>query len=175
MATPRQVEQWLIQADADLKASEAHAEGIYESHRRYWLQQAYEKAMKAWGLMKWRFNAADEARFHQVFMRRHSPFLSIDTTNAPPKSIHLLQREAGVFVRRLAYRDVLMKLDATTPELDETQVSYRYPFLEDGNHVAPSLYEHWDAYQGEAGEVGRSVRRFIQEVRGELAIFRRTP
>ena len=48
MATPTQVEQWLLQAEADLRASEALAADIRENHRRYWIQQAYEKAMKAW-------------------------------------------------------------------------------------------------------------------------------
>lgn len=176
MATPKQVEQWLRQAEEDLKAAEADADGISQNHRRYWLQQSYEKAIKAWGLMKWRYNADDEGQFHHVFLRRHSPFLFIDNTNAPlPKSIHLLQREARVFVNGFAYSAVLIKIDATTPEFDETKVSYRYPFLVEDELVAPYAYEGWEAYQGEWAEVRRSVRSFIREVRGELAIFRRAP
>jgi hypothetical protein len=176
LATPRQVEQWLLQAEADLRAAEADSDGVTDGHRRFWLQQSYEKGIKAWGLMKWRYNLDDEGQFHHVFLRRHSPFLSIDRTNAPlPKSIHLLQREARAFVNGLAYGGVLMKIDATTPEFDETKVSYRYPFLVDGHHVAPCDYEGWDAYQGEWAEVRRSVRAFLREVRGELAIFFRAP
>ncbi|HEX3775064.1 MAG TPA: hypothetical protein VHV51_11410 [Polyangiaceae bacterium] len=176
MVTPRQVEQWLLQAESDLDAAEATAEGISESHTRYWLQQSYEKAIKAWGLMNWPFSADDEAQFHHVFLRRHSPFLFIDNTNAPlPKSIHLLRRAARTFVNGLAYRNVLVKLDGTTPEFDETKVSYRYPFIADGEHVAPCAYEGWNAYQGESGEVRRSVRNFIREVRGELTLFGRAP
>lgn len=176
MATPKQVEQWLRQAEEDLRAAAADADGISENHRRYWLQQSYEKAIKAWGLMRWRHNADDERQFHNVFLRRHSPFFVIDTTNALlPKSIHLLQREARAFVNRLAYGDVLIKIDATTPEFDETKVSYRYPFVADDEHIAPSAYDGWNAYQGEWGEVRRSVRTFIREVRAELTIFRRGP
>ena len=123
--------------------------------------------------MNWPFSADDEAQFHHVFLRRHSPFLFIDNTNAPlPKSIHLLRRAARTFVNGLAYRNVLVKLDGTTPEFDETKVSYRYPFIADGEHVAPSAYKDWDTYQGDWGEVRRSVRSFIREVRGELAVFR---
>jgi hypothetical protein len=176
MAAPKQVEQWLRQADADLRAAEAEAEDISENHRRYWLQQSYEKAIKAWGLMKWRHSADDEGQFHHVFLRRHSPFFFIDNTNVPlPKSIHLLQREARAFVNGLAYGAALIKIDVTTPEFDQTKVSYRYPFVIDDEHIAPSDYEGWDAYQGEWGDARRSVRSFLKEVRGELAIFRRAP
>ncbi len=176
MATPKQVEQWLRQAEEDLRAAEADAEGVSENHKRYWLQQSYEKAIKAWGLMKWRHDADDEAQFHHVFLRRHSPFLYMDNTNAPlPKTIHLLQREARAFVNGFAYSAVLIKIDATTPEFDETKVSYRYPFLVGEEHIAPSNYDAWDAYQGEWGEVRRSVRNFIRDVRAEFAIFRRAP
>ena len=70
---------------------------------------------------------------------------------------------------------MLVKLDGTTPEFDETKVSYRYPFIANDEHVAPCAYDGWDAYQGEWGEVRRSVRSFIREVRGELTIFRRAP
>ena len=45
MVTPKQVEQWLLQAESDL--DEAKAKGISEGHTRYWLQQSYEKAIKA--------------------------------------------------------------------------------------------------------------------------------
>ncbi|HEY1537367.1 MAG TPA: hypothetical protein VGF76_25275 [Polyangiaceae bacterium] len=130
--------------------------------------------MKAWGLMKWPYNAEDEGQFHHVFLRRHSPFLFIDSaTGSLPTSIYLLQREARRFVRGLPYNDVLVKLDATTPESDETKVSYRYPFVSNGEYIAPCDYEDWDAYQGERGEVYRAVRRFIKEVRSELTYFRR--
>ena len=174
MITPRQVEQWLLQAESDLQAAESLTDGVSESHSRYWLQQSYEKAMKAWGLMNWPFNADDEGQFHHVFLRRHSPFLFIDGTTAPlPKSIYLLQRDARVFVSTLPYRNLLMRLDATTPDSDETKVSYRYPFISNGEHIAPCDYEDWDTYQGEQGEVRRSVRSFIKEVRSDLAYFRR--
>ncbi len=176
MATPKQVEQWLLQADSDLKAAEAASDDVSESHRRYWLQQSYEKAIKAWGLMKWKYNPDDEGHFRHVFLRRHSPFFFIDNTNAPlPRSIHLLQREARIFINELPYAATLIQLDATTPEFDETKVSYRYPFVADDEHIAPCSYDGWDAYQGDWGEVRRSVRLFIREVRGELAIFRRAP
>jgi hypothetical protein len=70
---------------------------------------------------------------------------------------------------------VLIKFDATTPEFDETKVSYRYPFLDAGEQVPPCAYEGWDAYQGERGEMRRSIRSSLREVRGELAILRRAP
>src|SRR5262245_30106391 len=63
MATPKQVKTWIEQARADLVASRAEAGGIRECHRRYWIQQSYEKSIKAYALMRWTGTALDEAEF----------------------------------------------------------------------------------------------------------------
>jgi hypothetical protein len=47
VADLKQVKVWLIQARADLTAADATCQDLAECHRRYLIQQAYEKAIKA--------------------------------------------------------------------------------------------------------------------------------
>jgi hypothetical protein len=44
MATSKQVKAWVEQAKTNPLASKVTTIGIGECHRRYWIQQAYEKA-----------------------------------------------------------------------------------------------------------------------------------
>jgi hypothetical protein len=55
---------WIRHARADLDAG--RCEGGVECHRRYWLQQACEKGIKALGQILWKGSAADDGRFRQL-------------------------------------------------------------------------------------------------------------
>jgi hypothetical protein len=89
--------------------------------------------------------------------------------------LYLLAREAEAFIRGLDNADILLKIDATTPRNDPAEVSYRYPFLVDGEYKAPVSYEDWDAYQGNVVGAQAAVSRLLSAVKEELKIFARTP
>jgi hypothetical protein len=78
-------------------------------------------------------------------------------------------------VRGLDNRDMLLKIDATTPRNDPAEVSYRYPFLVDDEYKAPASYREWDAYQGNSAGAQAAVGRLLGAVKDELKIFARTP
>jgi hypothetical protein len=176
MATPKQVRSWIDQAEADLAAARADAGGVAECHRRYWLQQSYEKAIKALALMKWTGGAADEAEFTRQFLLQHSPLKKVGTTSTTlSKPLRALARELGAQVRRLDNGHVLIKIDATAPTSDPAEVSYRYPFHRDGEFVPPASFDDWDDYQGNFMAAESAVRRLIGVVKDELKLFGRTP
>jgi hypothetical protein len=176
MVTPRQVRSWIDQAEADLAAAKAHGEGISECHRRYWLQQSYEKAIKALALMKWTGGPADDADFARHFLLQHSPLKRVGMSPTPlSKALRLLARELDAHVRRLDNSAVLLRIDATTPTSNPAEVSYRYPFQRDGEFLAPSSFGEWDLYQGNFQAAESGVRRLIRGVNDELKVFARTP
>jgi hypothetical protein len=176
MATPTQVRTWIEQADADLVAARVEHDGLGECHRRYWIQQSYEKAIKAYALMRWTGGAGDEAQFARLFLLQHSPLTTVAEANTPlSKPLHLLAREVEAFVRSFDNATLLLKIDATTPRNDPAEVSYRYPFLVDGDYKAPASYDDWDAYQGNVAGAQAAVARLLGAVKDELKIFARTP
>ena len=160
---------WLRQARADLEAGQGSAGE--ECHRRYWLQQACEKAIKALGLVLWRGPTSDDGVFRRHFLHKHSPLkqlgAELDNEPALPKSLRLLLREIKAELGRLDGEGLLRKVDGTTPTTDPTEVSYRYPFLDsNGKDVAPVDWTatDWDAYQGNAAGVVAAVDRFLRAV-----------
>jgi hypothetical protein len=176
MATPKQVRTWLDQANFDIGASRVEAEGLQACHQRYWIQQSYEKSIKAYALMRWRGAPADEAEFTRLFLLQHSPLKTLSQANTPlSKALHLLAREVEAFVRGLDNADLLLRIDATTPRNDPAEVSYRYPFVVDGDYVAPGAYDGWDRYQGNVAGARAAVARLLAAVHEELRIFARTP
>jgi hypothetical protein len=176
MATLTQVRTWIEQANADLVAAEVEDARLRECHRRYWIQQSYEKAIKAYALMRWTGGANDDAQFARLFLLQHSPLKTVAQANTPlSKALHLLAREVEAFVRILDNADLLLKIDATTPRNDPVEVSYRYPFLVEGEYKAPVSYEDWDAYQGNVTGAQAAVKRLLSAVKEELKIFARTP
>jgi hypothetical protein len=176
MATPKQVRTWIEQAEADLAASRAKADGIRECHRRYWLQQSYEKSIKAYALMRWTGSAAQEREFAHLFLLQHSPLKTVSDANAPlSKELHLLRREVLAFVHGLDNDKFLLQIDATTPRNDPAEVSYRYPFISDGDYVPPAAYEAWDTYQGNVEGALAAVGRLLKAVKDELSFFARKP
>jgi len=176
MATPQQVKTWIAQAEADLVAAQVVAAGLGECHRRYWIQQSYEKGIKAYALMRWTGDADHDAEFARLFLLQHSPLKTVLDASAPlSKPLHLLAREVEVFVRGLDNADLLLKIDATTPRNDPGEISYRYPFTANGDYVAPASFGDWDAYQGNVVGVRAAVRRLLGAVKDPLKLFARTP
>jgi hypothetical protein len=176
MTEPKQVRSWIEQAEADLAAARTRGDGIAECHRRYWLQQSYEKAIKALALMKWTGGPRDETEFSKQFLLQHSPLKKVGATPTPlSKALRLLARELDAHVRRLDNGGILRQIDATTPTIDPAEVSYRYPFRRDGDFLAPASFEDWDLYQGNFMAAESAVRRLIGVVKDEFQLFARTP
>lgn len=176
MVTPKHVRTWIEQAEADLGAARVRDGALAECHRRYWIQQSYEKAIKAFALMRWTGAAGDEAQFARLFLLQHSPLKTVAEVDTPlSKPLHLLARVVEAFVRGLDNAGMLLKIDATTPRNDPAEVSYRYPFVVDGEYRAPASYEDWDAYQGNVAGAEAAVGRLLGAVKEELKIFARTP
>jgi HEPN domain-containing protein len=173
-----QVECWLLQAEADFQAAKATAEGILECHKRYWFQQSCEKAIKAYGLLRFDpASAADEKAFVLSFLRHHAPFTEFDASIPTSRAMHLLQREIGVFLRELPTFDTIEQIESTKPRMDPQYVSYRYPFKRatDPACIAPAAHEGWEVYQGNAMKVERAVRDLLRAVTDELKTARRAP
>jgi hypothetical protein len=174
MATRQQVKAWIEQADADLLAARAESADLRECHRRYWIQQAYEKAIKAFALMRWNGGVEEHAQFERLFLLQHSPLKTVAETNTPlSKALHLLEREVQSFVRKnlAGEASTLLKIDSTTPRNAPEEISYRYPFLVDGEYTAPTAYEDWDGYQGSFMAARGAVERLLRAVRDELKLF----
>lgn len=175
MATPAQVDAWIEQAQADLFAARVQAEGVAECHRRYWIQQSYEKAIKAYALVRWAGPSSDEGEFSRQFLLQHSPLKTLSTVGSPlSKALHLLRREVLAFVNGLDNAAVLLQIDATTPRNSPSEISYRYPFEHRGEYVSPASYDGWDVYQGNAMGACAAVSRLIAAVKEERRDFARS-
>jgi hypothetical protein len=162
------IKSWLRQADEDLKAGQAAAGDASECHRRYWLQQACEKGIKALGIILWP-NSIDDGNFKNNFLHKHSPLKSLSENLKKDKSLFGLVRQIETEINKLEGRDMIRKVDATTPTTDLTDISYRYPFIDNsGNIVAPVDYPDWDSYQGNAMGVANSIEKFLAKVRNRL-------
>jgi hypothetical protein len=161
---------WIRQANADLQAG--RAERSIECHRRYWLQQAYEKGIKALGMMLWRGPPAEDGLLRAHFLHSHSPLrrLKDDILANPtlPQSLQRLRRQIETELNALDGDGLLRKVDGTTPTTDHTGVSYRYPFQDaaTGEDIAPMDWTtaEWDAYQGNATGVIAAIERFLKAV-----------
>lgn len=165
---PRHLEAWLAQAEADCAAGRAGGDGISECHRRYWLQQACEKGIKALGLLLWEGPPADEGAFRSEFLYKHSPLKNLQGPGLP-KSLKLLLRRLEEQLNALDGERLLRKVDATTPSTKPAEISYRYPF-EDAKStvIAPVWFTEWDAYQGNHMGVVASIDRFLKAVRNRV-------
>lgn len=170
MATPKQVKAWVDQASADFDASCVRDEKIAERHRRYWLQQAYEKAIKAYALVRWSGGSQlVDADFRKFFLSKHSPVTMIESVKEPlSKELHLLRREVRAFVNGLQSK-VLLQIDATTPQQDPSKISYRYPFVLNDEYVAPSSFNGWDSYQGDEMAARAGVGQLLEAVRANMS------
>jgi hypothetical protein len=172
VASLQQAKVWLKQAKADLLAA-LGAPAKPECHRRYWLQQAYEKALKSLALIMYSGQPSDP-EFLTHFLN-HSPLEALEQANKLSKRMHSLARQVQRFInlRREAAR--LRKIDATRPSNKDDQVSYRYPFRVGSELIAPADYDDWDSYQGEWLGVTSAVSNFIVAVSNELITQARKP
>jgi hypothetical protein len=170
-----EIEAWLRQAQADLTAGASTAKETSPCHRRYWLQQACEKGIKALGRLLWasRNDPVAQKAFEKHFLWEHSPWLELDayvkaptapTAPAAPRAITVLHRQIDAELRKIDRKGVLRKVDATKPTKKPDDMSYRYPFLDAGIHRAPCELRatRWDAYQGNRRTVIGAVRRLLE-------------
>ena len=168
---------WIAQAEADFLAAGVKADGIAECHRRFWLQQSYEKSIKALGLMLWTGTTADERDFEKIFLV-HSPLESLSEAHGNKllsKSLFLLKRNLDAEINKLDSDGVLRKVDGTIPKKEVNEISYRYPFINDGRYLAPVHFEGWDGYQGPLDGVQASARRLLKLVKNQSKKFSRGP
>lgn len=156
---------WLRQAAADLDAGRS-TQGE-ECHRRYWLQQACEKGIKALGLILWRGGPANERLFTRHFLHDHSPLQKVSKAPAD-KHLALLRRQLDAELGRIDGASLIRKVDATTPSLAPDAPSYRYPFRDfAGGDTAPVDWgaAEWNEYQGDFMGVVAAVERLLRSVR----------
>jgi hypothetical protein len=160
---------WMRQARADWEVGRATSGS--ECHRRYWLQQACEKGIKALGILLWKGQAADESRFRQYFLHQHSPLKELADNAAVdpkfPKSLHLLVRQLETELGKIDGEDLLRKVDGIKQQRDASEVSYRYPFVDAaGTEIAPVDWKtsDWDLYQGNFAGVVAAIDRFLRAV-----------
>lgn len=173
MADSPELKAWLRQARADLNACiGAGQDALAECHRRYLLQQACEKGMKALGLVLWDERAADVATFNRFFLHRHDPLSRLRAQEGLPRSLWALLRQIDAELGTIDNARLLRQVDATSPSTDPADVSYRYPFVDDqtGVVVAPAdvQTDRWDAYQGNEMGVSRAVGRLLDRVEGRI-------
>jgi methylphosphotriester-DNA--protein-cysteine methyltransferase len=179
-------ELWLKQARADEKAS--RTAGLAECHRRYLLQQAYEKGVKALALACLTTKQAKDKQFAsalgECFLHHHTPVTVFSNKDDAAWEEELrasykgnwekLLRELKTVRRTLATAlgresdkrivDAWQKIDGTRPSKVIDAVSYRYPFIQDAypDGVAPSEWNGWAAYQGEADHVRNAVVTLLE-------------
>ena len=162
------LKSWLRQAHADLEAGGIQAS--QECHRRYWLQQACAKGIKALGLLLWERSSPDDGLFRQHFLYRHSPMkqLAKEVSKDPAlRTLRFFLHQLDAELAQIDGNGLLRKVDSTTPSTDPTEVSYRYPFRDaHGKEIAPLDWTatDWDAFQGNAVGVARAVDRLLKAV-----------
>lgn len=143
---------WLDQSRADLNAARSRTPDMAECHRRYLYQQAYEKAIKAYVVPTVRKeDDAVQLVLRDTFLGSHTPLSSFAEDETPAsfkkrlarkygndwqrghRVLLLVRRRAEALVRTLAGAAVIKAIDATQPNKDARQPSYRYPFQPDAN------------------------------------------
>jgi hypothetical protein len=181
----RRADIWIAQARADLEASRVNTG--YECHQRYWLQQACEKGIKALGIVIWRPESSLDGLFRKYFLHKHSPIAQLrhdlNGSSDPDlvknsRRFTLLLKQLEADLGKLDGGTLLLKVDSTTPTPSPTDVSYRYPFRDSTkNLVAPRDWTttDWDAYQGNAMGIERTIKRFLREVENQYRVSKRAP
>ncbi len=183
MATPEQVRTWLHQAEADLAAAQVNAQGIKECHQRYWIQQCFEKALKAYALILFNGSDAEDAALCKLLS--HSPMKRLEEHADDPQSnlpnmlerkhLWVLRREVEAFVGSLDNATFLKKIDALEPTHQNDNVSYRYPFMADDGYVAPAAFADWRLHLGDLMGAIAAVKTLVSEVGAAYKGFKRGP
>ncbi len=186
---------WLEQAKSDEKASAAKQ--LNECHRRYFMQQAYEKSVKALGLAILTRNQKSDKPFASVlgdyFLNHHTPLTVLsesvtddaknDIKKRYPKKHEKLIKQLTTFRIQLKRRmldkvdakveGIWKKIDATRPSKNSSKVSYRYPFLDGAIEIAPCAYNKWDAYQGSRTDVENAIKELFMRAGNAVKIAER--
>jgi len=171
MSDIKRADAFLRQANADQAAS--LASGIPEFVARYLLQQACEKALKAFGYAKYTGRPGDGAQIDAYFFNRHDPIAKISSAEVLPNGVHLLRRELARFLAEFPERVALERIDATTPSTNMNAVSYRYPFMVDGAWTTPEEFTGWTPYQGGLGQVRTATKKLLARVHDEVSLVKR--
>lgn len=167
---------WLEQAKADLQAASVLVDENTESHRRYWLQQAYEKAVKAFGLSLLESPSEEHrAELRGGFLRHHDPVRSFEAHPPASKVISALKRRLSTFVRSHPEYPTLDRLEEHKARLDSSSMSYRYPFkrAQDATWIAPARFADWSELLGSFDKSREAVRSFVTAVENEHKKMRR--
>ncbi len=175
MATPEQVSPWIRQAEADLAAARVESDGIAECHRRYWIQQSYEKAIKALAFTL--LGGTDDENKALRQLLSHSPLKLLAERIVDPKTplpktldrkrLRLLKRDLDAFVRRLDNAKFLEKVDDLEPTPHDEDPSYRYPFMAGGEYLPPIDFQDWELHLGGIAGAISAVQRLIRAVKDD--------
>jgi hypothetical protein len=147
--------RFLVQARADLRASECP--DLPACHRRYWIQQCCEKAVKALGISLWSKPLGKPREADHEFTRRfrleHSPLAGLDeATKAPGSHLKAFKRLLMGELRDFPELAALLKVDALAQSANSEKPSLRYPFVDrtTGEWVAPVEWDEsdWDRLIG---------------------------
>lgn len=186
---------WLQQAKADRDASKATK--IADCHKRYLLQQAYEKGIKALGLAcmneHQEKNKKITSALGDYFLHHHTP-MTVFSSEDDAERLAELQRDYPGFgetvhrqLKIIRTRIVTIlrdgtnqkvvktweQIDATRPTKSLDSVSYRYPFVDaqsiDG--IAPCAWTGWDGYQGQEQEVRDAVDELLKRSGMQVAVW----
>jgi hypothetical protein len=176
---------YLQQARADFRACQLQTSDFAECHRRYFLQQAFEKALKSFLLVKLGVGNEDEQvefLLRDTILGSHSPLadfppgadlaeLEEQLVRRYPKHwergiklLKMLRREAAGLIERSGAGPVLRKIDGTRQSIRAQVPSYRYPFFEDRLEITPATWGAWDTYQGTWHTVVPAVHNLIETV-----------
>ncbi|HEX7601229.1 MAG TPA: hypothetical protein VF316_06470 [Polyangiaceae bacterium] len=189
-------ELWLRQAKADEAASRATG-ALAECHRRYFLQQAYEKAVKALALACLTRKQSKDKQLSSAlgehFLHHHTPWTVFSTKDDAAWADELrlaygahgptLLRELKLLRQQVAVRmqdradgrvvDAWKQIDGTRPRKAVDAVSYRYPFVDDAHvdGVAPKDWNGWSEYQGKEDVVRDAVAQLLRRAGDQVRIW----
>ncbi len=175
---------YLEQARADLRASKVVAPMLLPCHTRYFLQQAYEKAIKAYLLARLgtREDLQVQYLLRDTILGSHSPLADFRPDDDlvemrerlmrqyPEHWQHgiavlkMLRREAYALLRGRRTANTLVQLDSTRQSIRAEVPSYRYPFFQGETTVIPARWNGWDTYQGVLQDVVEAVEDLVDYV-----------
>jgi hypothetical protein len=176
---------YLEQAKADFRASQVTNPALLACHTRYFLQQAYEKSLKAYMLVKVDPDEHPQVLYllRDTILGSHSPLADFrpeddlselqerlirqypDHWQRGIKVLKTLRREAYGLLKGRRGANVLVQLDATRQSIRADVPSYRYPFFQGDETIVPSQWQGWDTYQGVLGEAVAAVSELVEAVK----------
>ena len=194
-------ELWLRQAKADAAASRVKGQ-LAECHRRYLLQQAYEKGVKALALACLTKKQGNKKQFASAlgdcFLHHHTPFTVFSTKvdaewaeelrqaygrdwETLLKGLKVLRtevakrRQNGADAKTIA---AWKKIDGTRPIKAVNAVSYRYPFVDPAQKfpegVSPADWSDWNSYQGVDVVARGAVAELLERAGRQVAIWHKS-